>query len=179
MEPDRGIRRAQSMGISPPFWGYGTPRGKPYVGRRGSALDSSKLSLALDGPRGSTLGSGLDDFGSSMLSSLSGLGSTTLGSAPDGSRPGSAPDSIALSSACDCSVLSSLLSGLGRSMLGLAPVGSTIGSVLDSSIKLWPSGLCGTASKGSTIGTALDSSVLCSALGCIAWTRVQTRRERE
>jgi hypothetical protein len=32
MEPDRGMRRAQSMGISQPFGGYGTSRGKPYVG---------------------------------------------------------------------------------------------------------------------------------------------------
>jgi hypothetical protein len=29
MEPDRGMRRAQSMGISQPFGGYGTSRGKP------------------------------------------------------------------------------------------------------------------------------------------------------
>jgi hypothetical protein len=55
MEPDRGMRRAQSMGISPPFWGYGTPQGKPYLGTLcGKRIELVCCSCAIGARRGSS-----------------------------------------------------------------------------------------------------------------------------
>ena len=138
--------------------------------RLGSTTDGSRLRSVLES---SALGSALDC--SVLVSSLSGLGrGTMLGTAPDGSTIGSAPDSSALgssalgsstldssvldSSALDCLTVGSSLRGLGGSMLGSAPYSKTIGSAQDSSV------LDSLALDGSTIGSALDSSVLGSAL---------------
>jgi len=82
-----------------------------------------------------------------LSSSLSGLGGSILGTAPDGSTIGSALDRLVLGSALDGSEPGSSSSGLG---------GSISSSALDCSML---SGL-----GGPTLGSALDSSMLSPAI---------------